>query len=119
MRHCDDMALLGELRDLHDELHRPVIDSANWDDRRDQLDALRARIRSGDLSSIERDQLDQLVFAVAVADWRASAAARDFPAEVAVQQALSAGTRSAPGYGRRISSSVVPQRSMRGRTPTA
>ena len=32
---------------------------------------------------------------------------------------LPPGTRSAPGYGRRTSSSVAPQRSMRGRTPTA
>ncbi len=64
---------------------------ASEDDPRDLLDALRERIRSGDLSSIERDQLDQLVFGVAVADWRAGAAAREFPGEIAVQRAVSAG----------------------------
>ncbi len=94
VRHGDDMALLGELCDLHDERPRSVTDGASEEDRRDRLDALRARIRSGDLSSVERDQLDQLVFGIAVADWRASAAARDFPDEVAVQRALSAGAWS-------------------------
>lgn len=61
---------------------------------RDQLDALRERIRRGSLSSVERDQLDQLVLVVAVADRRAEAAAREFPGEVAVQRAMSAGAWS-------------------------
>lgn len=42
------------------------------DDLRDQLDELRERIRSGDLSPGEWDQLDQLVFTVALADLRAT-----------------------------------------------
>lgn len=60
------------------------------DDLRDQLDALRERIRSGELSAVERDQLDQLVFVVALAERRAETAVRDFPGEVAVQRALAA-----------------------------
>ncbi|MPZ65808.1 MAG: hypothetical protein GEU83_09945 [Pseudonocardiaceae bacterium] len=66
-------------------------DADGDEDPRDRLDALRERIRSGDLSGVERDQLDQLVFGVAVADRRACTAARDFPGEVAVQRAVSAG----------------------------
>ncbi|MPZ67888.1 MAG: hypothetical protein GEU83_21220 [Pseudonocardiaceae bacterium] len=60
------------------------------EDPRDRLDALRERIRSGDLSSAERDELDQLVFVVAVADRRADTATREFPGEVAAQRAVSA-----------------------------
>ncbi len=69
-----------------------VTDGASEEDPRDQLDALRARIRHGKLSSDEREQLDQLVFGVAVADWRTSAAARNFPGDAAVQRAVSAET---------------------------
>jgi len=68
-----------------------VTDTASEDDPRDQLDALLERIRSGDLSGVERDQLDQLVLGIAVAERRADAAAREFPGEVAVQRAVSAG----------------------------
>ncbi len=60
------------------------------DELRDQLDELRERIRSGDLCHSERDQLDQLVFVVALADRRAATAVRDFPGEAAVQRALAA-----------------------------
>lgn len=63
---------------------------ASDDDPRDQLDELRVRIRSGDLSHSERDQLDQLVFVVALADRRSKQAVREFPGEVAVQRALAA-----------------------------
>lgn len=59
-------------------------------DPRDELDELRERIRGGDLSGVERDQLDQLVFVVALADRRAATAARDYPGEIAVQRALAA-----------------------------
>lgn len=59
-------------------------------DPRDQLDELRQRIRSGDLSRSECDQLDQLVFVVALAERRTATAARDFPGEVVVQLALAA-----------------------------
>lgn len=65
-------------------------DEADEDGPRDELDALRKRIRNGDLSRDERDQLDQLVFTVALADLRAGKAERDFPGEVAVQRALAA-----------------------------
>jgi hypothetical protein len=43
---------------------------AGEDDPREVLDALRARIRSGNLSSAERDQLDLLIVGVAVAGRR-------------------------------------------------
>lgn len=65
-------------------------DEADEDAPRDKLDALRERIRSSELSRDERDQLDQLVFTVALADLRAGKAERDFPGEVAVQRALAA-----------------------------
>ncbi|MPZ67415.1 MAG: hypothetical protein GEU83_18580 [Pseudonocardiaceae bacterium] len=66
-----------------------VADELNDDDPCDPLDELRERIRSGDLSAVERDQVDQLVFVIALAQRRADTAARDFPGEVAVQRALS------------------------------
>jgi hypothetical protein len=68
-----------------------VTNGAGEDDPRDGLDALRARIRGDELSSAERDQLDQLVVGVAVAGRRADAAAREFPHDVAMQRAVSAG----------------------------
>jgi hypothetical protein len=43
---------------------------AGEDDPRDLLDAQRARIRSGNLSCAERDQLDLLIVGVAVAGRR-------------------------------------------------
>ncbi len=49
------------------------------DDPRDRLDELRERIRSGDLSAVKRDQLDQLVFVVVLAERRAETVVRDFP----------------------------------------
>ncbi len=67
-----------------------MTDDVGDDDPRDRLDELRERIRSGDLSHRERDQLDQLVFVVVLADRRAAMAARDFPGEVAMQRALAA-----------------------------
>lgn len=68
-----------------------VTNGAGEEDPRDALDALRDHIRSGDLTSVERDQFDQMVLGVAVAERRADAAAREFPGEVAVQRAVSAG----------------------------
>lgn len=68
-----------------------VADSdASAADPRDRFDELRERIRSGDLPHSECDQLDQLVFLIALADRRADQAVRDFPGEIAVQRALSA-----------------------------
>lgn len=70
--------------------HSPTTNGTDEEDPRDRLDALRERIRSGDLSREGRDQLDQLVFTVALADLRADKAVRDFPGELAVQRALAA-----------------------------
>ncbi len=84
-----------------------VASGASEEDPRDQLDALRARIRIGDLFSGERDQLDQLVFGIAVADWRASTAARNFPgrrrrAAGTVRTCLGHRRHPAPRHARRV-----------------
>ncbi len=84
----DDRGLVPDPTDVDSD--GPVTNCMGEDDPRDRLDELRGRIRSGDLSHSERDQLDQLVFVVAVADRRADTAARDFPGEFAVQRALAA-----------------------------
>lgn len=93
MRDGDGNVTAIHLRSLRPDLAGgPMTGSPLEDDLCDQLDELRERIRSGDLSRVERDQLDQLVFVVVVADRQASAAAREYPGEVGVQRALAAKT---------------------------
>ncbi len=62
------LASPGSLRP--DDVGSPVIDGASEEDLRDQLDALRARIQSGGLSSVEQRALSADAWSTVAAQLR-------------------------------------------------